>query len=41
MKQAMGVSANQLAASYGAIPSHRFYFIIIFFFYGFENDAWV
>lgn len=31
MKQAMGVSANQLAASYGAIPSHRFYFIIIFF----------
>lgn len=26
MKQAMGVNASQLAASYGAIPSHSFYF---------------
>lgn len=36
MKQAMGVNANQLAASYGAIPSHRFYIIFfIFYFYFF------
>lgn len=29
MKQAMGVNSNQLAASYGAIPSHGFFFFLL------------